>query len=93
MRKNAPENVDELRVLAKVLVWLDQGGSGDRSEINLNGPAEREVWSRLSAEDEGCKAEVCLSRTGGACPFYRMHQAAQSAHILVLTTPCCWQMW
>ena len=84
MRKNAPENVDELRVLAKVLVWLDQGGSGDRSEINLNGPAEREVWSRLSAEDEGCKAEVCLSRTGGACPFYRMHQAAQSAHILVV---------
>ncbi len=84
MRKNAPENADELRVLAKVMVWLDQGGSGDRSEINLNGPFEREVWSRLSAEDEGCKAEICLARTGGACPFYRMHQAAQSAHILVV---------
>ncbi len=84
LRKNMPESVDELRVLAKVLVWLDQGGSGDRSEINLNGPAEREVWSRLSAEDEGCKAEVCLSRTGGACPFYRMHMAAQSAHVLVV---------
>jgi DNA polymerase-3 subunit epsilon/ATP-dependent DNA helicase DinG len=84
MRKNAPETADELRVLAKVLVWLNQGGSGDRSEINLNGPSEREVWTRLSAEDEGCKAEICLARTGGACPFYRMHQAAQSAHILVV---------
>lgn len=84
MRKNGPESVDELRVLAKVLVWLEQGGSGDRSEINLNGPAEREVWSRLSAEDEGCKAEVCMARTGGACPFYRVRMAAQSAHILIV---------
>ena len=84
MRKNAADTVDEVRVLAKTLVWLYQGGSGDRGEINLNGPAEREVWQRLSAEDEGCKAEVCLSRTGGACPFYRTHMAAQSSHILVV---------
>jgi len=42
LRKNGPENADELRVLAKVLVWIHQGGTGDRSEINLNGPAERD---------------------------------------------------
>jgi ATP-dependent DNA helicase DinG len=84
LRKNGPETIDELRILAKVQVWLQQGGSGDRGEINLNGPSEREVWSRLSAEDEGCKAEVCLSRTGGACPFYKTRMAAQSAHILVV---------
>ncbi len=84
LRKNGPQSIDELRVLAKVLVWLQQGGSGDRGEINLNGPTEREVWSRLSAEDEGCKAEVCMSRTGGACPFYKVRMQAQSAHILVV---------
>ncbi len=84
MRKNGPESADELRVLAKTMVWLYQGGSGDRSEINLNGMSEREVWQRLSAEDEGCRAEVCVSRTGGACPFYRTHMAAQSSHILVV---------
>ena len=84
LRKNGPENADELRVLAKVLVWINQGGSGDRGEINLNGPAERDVWSSLSAEDEGCRGEVCLARTGGACPFYKMRMAAQSAHILVV---------
>ena len=84
LRKTGPANADELRVLAKVLVWLSQSGSGDRSEINLNGPGEREVWSRLSAEDEGCKAEVCMSRTGGACPFYKVRMASQSAHILVV---------
>ena len=54
-------------VLAKVLVWLQESASGDRSEINLNGPAERDVWARLSAEDDGCKTEVCVKRTGGAC--------------------------
>ncbi|MBA3074343.1 MAG: DEAD/DEAH box helicase [Anaerolineae bacterium] len=84
LRKNGPETVDELRVLAKIMVWLQNGGSGDRGEINLNGPTEREVWSRLSADDEGCKAEVCMSRTGGACPFHKTHVAAQSAHILVV---------
>ena len=84
LRKAGVETVDELRVLAKVLVWLQQGGNGDRGEINLNGPNEREVWSRLSAEDEGCKAEVCMSRTGGACPFYKTRMEAQSAHIIVV---------
>jgi DNA polymerase-3 subunit epsilon/ATP-dependent DNA helicase DinG len=83
-RQRGPENADEMRVLGKVLVWLNQGGSGDRTEINLNGPVEREVWSRISAEDEGCRAEVCVSRTGGACPFYRARMAAQSAHLIVV---------
>jgi len=36
MRRRKLENVDELRVLAKVLVWLQSSTSGDRNEINLN---------------------------------------------------------
>ncbi len=83
-RRHAPESVDELRVLAKVLVWLQSSSSGDRNEINLNGPVERMVWSRLSAEDEGCKLENCLKRTGGRCPFYKARMAAEGAHILVV---------
>ena len=84
LRQRGPESIEELRVLAKVLVWLINGGTGDRNEINLNGPIEREKWMRLSAEDEGCKAEVCMSRTGGTCPFYHAKQAAQCAHIIVV---------
>lgn len=84
LRKRKIETPDELRVMGKVLMWLGEGGRGDRSEINLNGPEEREVWSRLSAEDEGCKAEVCVARTGGACPFYRSRMAAQSAHLVIV---------
>ena len=84
LRRRGPETADEMRVLAKVLVWLQQTTSGDRGEINLNGPAEREAWMRLSAEDEGCTTETCIKRTGGACPYYRAHQAAQSAHLLIV---------
>jgi ATP-dependent DNA helicase DinG len=84
MRQRGPESEEEMRVLAKVLVWLNDGGNGDRNEINLNGPIEREKWMHLSAEDEGCRAEVCMSRTGGSCPFYRMKQLSQSAHLIVV---------
>jgi DNA polymerase-3 subunit epsilon/ATP-dependent DNA helicase DinG len=84
MRRRKPETVHEMRVLGKVLVWLLDSQTGDRTEINLNGPIERAVWSRLSAEDEGCRLEVCLKRTGGRCPFYRAKIAAENAHILVV---------
>jgi DNA polymerase-3 subunit epsilon/ATP-dependent DNA helicase DinG len=84
LRHRGPETPEEMRVLAKIMVWLLESDSGDRGEINLNGPAERDVWMRICAEDEGCKAEVCLSRTGGACPFYRIRQEAQAAHLIVV---------
>ncbi|MEZ0395915.1 MAG: helicase C-terminal domain-containing protein [Anaerolineales bacterium] len=84
LRRRGPSTADEMRVLAKLLVWLRQNASGDRTEINLTGPAERDVWLHVSAEDDACTTETCLERTGGACPFFRARQAAQNAHILVV---------
>jgi DNA polymerase-3 subunit epsilon/ATP-dependent DNA helicase DinG len=84
MRRRSPESIHEARVLAKVLVWLLESRTGDRTEINLNGNIERMVWTRLSAEDEGCRLEVCLKRTGGRCPFYRAKIAAEEAHLLIV---------
>jgi len=83
-RRKGPENSEEMRILAKIMVWRLGSESGDRSEINLNGPVEREVWLRISAEDEGCTTENCIQRTGGNCPFLRVRQAAQSAHVLIV---------
>ncbi len=79
-----PRNEDEMRVLAKVMVWQLTDQSGDRNALNLNGPVEREVWLKLSAEDDACTTETCLKRTGGACPFHRAKTASQSAHLLVV---------
>ncbi len=84
MRQRFPANENEMRVLAKVLVWLLENQSGDRNEINLTGPAEREVWARMSAEDDACGGESCVKHTGGACPFYKARQAAITAHVLVV---------
>ncbi|MEW6086047.1 MAG: helicase C-terminal domain-containing protein [Chloroflexota bacterium] len=84
MRHSFPRNTDEMRVLAKVLVWQLNNQSGDRSEINLTGPTERDAWNRMSAEDDACTTETCIKRTGGACPFHRAKTASQSAHVLVV---------
>ncbi len=82
--RRGPQNSDEARLLAKILVWLQFTEAGDRAEINLNNPAEREIWASISAEDEGCSMENCYQRTGGRCPFYRIRQASQGAHLLIV---------
>lgn len=84
MRSSYPRNKDEMRVLAKIFVWQLNNTSGDRSELNLTGPTEREAWNRLSAEDDACTTETCVTRMGGACPFHRAKSASQSAHVLVV---------
>ena len=73
-----------MRILAKILVWQTGNTSGDRAEINLAGPSEREVWGHISAEDDACTSETCLEREGGACPFFRAKQALANAHILIV---------
>ncbi|MFO8037034.1 MAG: helicase C-terminal domain-containing protein [Anaerolineales bacterium] len=84
LRKGGPRNNVEMRVLAKILVWLESSLSGDRGEINLNGPREERIWHRLSADNEDCSTENCLKRTGGRCPFYRARQAAHTSHLIIV---------
>ena len=84
LHRRGAESAEEMRVLGKILVWMLETQSGDRADINLNGVPEREIWQRISADDEACTQETCLNRTGGACPFYRARLAAQSAHILIV---------
>jgi DNA polymerase-3 subunit epsilon/ATP-dependent DNA helicase DinG len=83
-RRRGPETAEEVRILAKIMVWLLDSASGDRAELNLNGAPERDVWTRISAEDEACTQETCMQRTGGTCPFYRARQAAHSAHVVIV---------
>lgn len=84
LRKSKPSNANEMRVLAKIIVWQLENTSGDRNDLNLNGPIEREIWSKLSAEDDNCTTETCMSRMRGVCPFQRAKQAAQASHLLIV---------
>jgi predicted DnaQ family exonuclease/DinG family helicase len=84
LRHAGPRDADEMRVLAKILVWQLLDGSGDRTGLNLTRPVERDAWTRVSAEDEACSTENCIRREGGACPFHQAKQAALTSHILVV---------
>ena len=84
LRRRSPQTIDELRVLAKILVWLQTYTTGDRTDINLNGPAEKDVWIHLSAEDDLCTIETCHERAAGTCPFFKARMAALTSHILIV---------
>jgi DNA polymerase-3 subunit epsilon/ATP-dependent DNA helicase DinG len=84
LRRAGPRTPEELRVLSKILVWLESGGSGDRGEINLLGPIEAGIWSRLSAEGEDCSPEACLQHMGGGCPYYKARLLAESAQVVIV---------
>ncbi|MFN8527029.1 MAG: helicase C-terminal domain-containing protein [Anaerolineae bacterium] len=83
-RRRHATSVDDLRMTAKILIWLLESQTGDRGEISLRGPDEQLTWSRLSAEDEGCALDRCRSQMGGICPFYRARKASESAHVVVV---------
>ncbi len=83
-RRLGPRSADEMRVLAKVLVWLSEGGSGDRNEINLLGDYESAIWSRLSSETDDCSLEVCSRFGGNSCPYFIAREAAEIAHVVIV---------
>jgi DNA polymerase-3 subunit epsilon/ATP-dependent DNA helicase DinG len=84
LRRMRPRTAEEMRVLAKVLVWLARGGTGERVDLSLGGPGEMMAWTRISAESEECTLDACLERTGGACAFYAARTQAEAAHVLVV---------
>ncbi|MBN1121431.1 MAG: DEAD/DEAH box helicase [Anaerolineae bacterium] len=84
LRRRGPTSPAEMHMLAKLLVWMLEVRTGNRSDITLRGPAESSVWRRLSAEDEGCTAERCSIQMLGTCPFFHARQQAEAAHILIV---------
>lgn len=84
LRSRDDLSADELRVLARVLVWLSQTMTGDRSELFLLGSREEAVWARLATESGTCTPERCQRSQGGRCFFYRNRRQAEAAHLIVV---------
>jgi DNA polymerase-3 subunit epsilon/ATP-dependent DNA helicase DinG len=84
LRRLGPRSAEEMRLLAKVLVWFHHGGTGDRTEINVGGGAEAAVWSRLSAEPGDCNEQDCRAETRETCPYHRARTLAEGAHVLIV---------
>ncbi len=71
----------ELRVLAKVLVWMATTVTGDKQELFLPTAAENAIWEHLCSESEFCSPTRCRREN---CFFHRARQAAEGAHVLVV---------
>jgi ATP-dependent DNA helicase DinG len=82
-RKRRAATLDELRLMAKILVWTLDSKTGDRGEISLRG-AEEYAWTRLNSQDEGCTESQCSHQMRGVCPLHRARKAAQAAHLIVV---------
>ncbi|MDX2140443.1 MAG: helicase C-terminal domain-containing protein [Chloroflexota bacterium] len=82
LRTRGPASLEELALLAKLLIWETETPSGDKQDITLRG-MEHQLWAHLSAEDEHCTDDMCET-IGGMCPFYLARKAAQSAQVLVV---------
>ncbi|MGD8865462.1 MAG: helicase C-terminal domain-containing protein, partial [Anaerolineales bacterium] len=83
LRRLGPRSTDEMRLIAKLLLWLAEGGPGDRTQLNLP-RGESIVWSRLSADSEDCSMEACAALAGGRCPYYQARLAAEQAHLIIV---------
>ena len=76
--------LDELRVLTKVLVWLPNTKTGDRSELSMYSSQEWAVWSHISSDADTCTADRCWYRRQGQCFYQRARLEAEGAHIVVV---------
>ncbi|HRE47019.1 MAG TPA: exonuclease domain-containing protein [Aggregatilineales bacterium] len=81
MRAHGATTNDELRLLAKTLVYLALGGRAAEEELSVRGLSEVLAWTQLNAG--GCTGERCESLMKGVCPLHRDRQAAQGAHLLI----------
>jgi DNA polymerase-3 subunit epsilon/ATP-dependent DNA helicase DinG len=66
-------------MLSKLLVWLRETATGDRSELNLGGRAVATPWDRLSAQG----ASDC-NGVSGVCFLRAARERASSAHLVIV---------
>jgi predicted DnaQ family exonuclease/DinG family helicase len=70
----------ELRLLAKVLVWLPSTVTGDQQELFMPERREQGLWRQVCADADVCPPDRC---TREGCFFWRAREAAESAHVIV----------
>ena len=74
------KDAEELRFKLKVLVWLNQTGTGDRSELRLHG-GEEVLWARIASDPMDCVGVFC---TAADCYVHRARAEAEKADLVVV---------
>ncbi len=83
-RHSGPSSLEEMRLLAKILVWLPSTVTGDQAELFMPDYKEQALWSRVCADAETCLSDQCSYRKKGRCFFYRARREAERAHLIVV---------
>ena len=83
LRTSQASSPDEARFMARLLVWLTETVSGEKSEIVLRG-GESMLWGRVCAQSESCLGGRCPYQRQGRCFLYRARQSAEGAHLIVV---------
>lgn len=73
--------IDEVRALLKVQLWLPTTTSGDRAELLLI-DKEQLAWGRVNVTAETCTGSRCPDFQD--CFFFRARRQAEAAHIVVV---------
>jgi DNA polymerase-3 subunit epsilon/ATP-dependent DNA helicase DinG len=81
---HAPGSLDELRLRARVLVWLLTTTTAERGELSLRGGGEATLWNLWSADHPGCTLDRCRTAAEGRCPFFKARRAAERAHLVIV---------
>ena len=83
LRTSADLSDDEARLAARVLIWLTQTETGDRSELRLS-QGEEVLWRRISAEGAECGSDNSAFVVEGTCFLQRARRRAEASHLVVV---------
>jgi ATP-dependent DNA helicase DinG len=82
-QRESLQNPAEAALHAKILTWMQQTETGDRSEIHM-APDEQPFWGRLAEEEGACLPGRCVFHRRNQCFLFRARHAAESAHVIVV---------
>jgi DNA polymerase-3 subunit epsilon/ATP-dependent DNA helicase DinG len=75
-------DLDVVRFKLKLLCWLAQTATGDRSELRLAGPDEQ-LWQRVQSQAEDCLGAACANWRDGRCFMVAARRAAAQADLVI----------
>lgn len=83
LRQVPPASNPESRFQARLLVWLDQEGSGDLGDLRLP-PEESPLWGKVSALADDCSPANCSHLKGSQCYLFAARERARAAHLILV---------
>ncbi|MGE5484444.1 MAG: helicase C-terminal domain-containing protein [Ignavibacteriales bacterium] len=79
--KAVGRTADEIKMIARLAVWLHQTDTGDKSELGFTGDQEA-VWESVASDSASCEGQACPHAS--SCYFQAARSAAARADIIVV---------